>query len=208
MTVKGVGRIELKPDFAQVRATVSTPAPALDEAAKAHRDRATRALSALHELRGIEIEDSTFSLNRERPVRYAQELRNPEPKPATPPFMARTTFSLKTKAIDDLNAAITKLSASGLFEVASVHFGVEQERAALNQARRQAMVDARDQAAAYADAGDLRLVEIVSVTDGEAAPLVQDGYADMPVPRFVQIIPPSTVAFSSSVQVTWRIAPR
>jgi uncharacterized protein YggE len=198
----------MKPDFARVRVTVSTPAPTLDEAARAHRDRATRALSALHELKGIEIEDSTFSLNRENPVRYAQELRNPEPKPAMPPFTARTTFSLKTKAIDDLNAAITKLSASGLFEVLSVQFGVEQERAALNQARRQAMADARDQAAAYADAGDVRLVEIVAITDGEAAPLVQDGYADMPIPRFVQIIPPSTVAFNSSVQVTWRIALR
>jgi uncharacterized protein YggE len=77
----------------------------------------------------------------------------------------------------------------------------------LNQARRQAMTDARDQAAAYADAGDLRLVEIIAVTDGDAVPY-SGGYVDMPVSRLVQIIPPLTVSFDSSVQVTWRIAPR
>ena len=77
----------------------------------------------------------------------------------------------------------------------------------LNQARRAAMVDAREQAGAYADAGELKLVEIIEITDGEATPM-ENGVADLPMPRFVQIIPPATVAFTASVNVTWRIAPR
>jgi uncharacterized protein len=209
LTVRGVGRIEMKPDHARLFGTVSTKAPTLDEAAKAHRDRATHALSALQGLaaEGIEIEESTFRLNQDQPPYPAPAVLRPEAKAATPPFTAQTSFFVRIKAVDNLNPVISKLAASGLFELSSVRFGVEQERAALNQARRRAMADARDQAAAYADAADVRLVEIVAITDGEAAPSL-GGAADMPIPRYVQIIPPLTVAFDSSVQVTWRIAPR
>jgi uncharacterized protein YggE len=78
----------------------------------------------------------------------------------------------------------------------------------LNQARRLAITDARDQAAAYADATDFKFAEIVAITDGEAAPAPRaDGEADLPTARFVNI-PPQTIEFDSSVQVTWRIAPR
>jgi hypothetical protein len=52
-----------------------------------------------------------------------------------------------------------------------------------------------------------RLVEIVAITDGEASRFSNNA-ADLPVTRFVQIIPPLTVAFDSAVQVIWRIAPR
>jgi uncharacterized protein YggE len=149
-------------------------------------------------------------LNQDRPPplplpRVGQP--SPPAKAVEPPFTAQTTFSLKVRPADGLNAIVSKLAASGLFEVRVVRFRVEQQRAVLNQARRAAMVDAREQAGAYADAGELKLVEIIEITDGEATP-IEYGFADLPMPRFVQIIPPATVAFTASVNVTWRIAPR
>src|SRR5262249_45835902 len=116
-------------------------------------------------------------------------------------------FYLKIEVLDSLNGLVTKLAASGLFEVISIHFGVEHERAALNEARRRAMADARDQAAVYADAADVQLLAIAAITDGEAVRALGAGAVSQ-APRFVQVLPPATVAFTSSVQVTWRIGPR
>jgi uncharacterized protein YggE len=101
---------------------------------------------------------------------------------------------------------VSQLAASGLFRINSVSFHVERERQALNDARREAMRDAREQAEVYADAGRFRLIGISAITDGEAAP-TEIGQADLPPNWTVQIIPPAVVTFSASVNVTWRIAP-
>ena len=99
-------------------------------------------------------------------------------------------------------------ASSGLFEVQRVSFQVEEERSALNQARRAAMLDARDQAEAYADAGGVRLVEVIEISDGAAIPLNATEAADLARSPYVQIVPPAVVAFTASVKVVWRIAPR
>lgn len=113
LSVKGVGTFYAKPDYATLRLELLTKAPALDEAAKSHQDRAAGALAALQNLgaQGIGIERSTFELQQEK--RYPAVKESKLPPPA---FTAKTTFFLKTTAIDDLNAVVTKLAASGLFE--------------------------------------------------------------------------------------------
>lgn len=122
--------------------------------------------------------------------------------------MAATTFSVGVTSLDKLNQSISKLAETGLFEIASVRFYVLNERAALNQARRAAMLDAREQAQAYAEPVDLKLGQIIAITDGEAQP--SGGEADLPArradrPYTVQIVPPATLEFTATVNVTWRI---
>jgi uncharacterized protein YggE len=90
----------------------------------------------------------------------------------------------------------------------NVAFLVDQDRRALNEARRAAVRDARDQAEAYADAAGVRLVDVAEIADGEAIPVRADGYADLALPAYVQVIPPATVTFTASVRVVWHIAPR
>ena len=133
----------------------------------------------------------------------------PPSKPPEPTFTASTTYFLRASPIDKLNVLVTRLAESGLLNIRSVSYKVEQERQALNRARRAAMADAKEQAAAYADAGDFWLVDIAEVTDGEARAAV-DVQNDLPSRGrpFVQIIPPATVTFTASVNVTWRIAPK
>ncbi|SEP25488.1 Protein of unknown function [Methylobacterium sp. ap11] len=72
--------------------------------------------------------------------------------------------------------------------------------------RRAAVLDAREPARIYAEAAELKPVEITEITDGEGSP--PDGYADMPRSRVAQIIPPAVVTFSAAVTIRWRIAPR
>lgn len=213
ITVKGTGQFEQKPDYGRFEAVVTTRGKTLDEAAAAHEARATKALEMLRSLEGdgVTIEKSAFQVSEERPAYQPPVMRgDPPPVPPKPPenpFSASTTFNMKATRIDRLNAAVSRIAGSGLFALRQVTFKADRERAALNQARRAAMVDAREQATAYAEAGDLALVEIIEVTDGEARPY-EDGAFDLPRSRFVQIIPPAAISFEASVNVTWRIAPR
>ncbi len=206
LAVKGEGRVEVKPDYAQFYVAVSTRGKTLAEAAAAHENRATRALAALRELKegGVDILTTSFRINQD----HSAMGRPPTEKPPEPQFIAVTNFDVRVKPIEALNRIITKLSSSGLFEVRNVFFRVDQERNALNQARRVAVQDARDQAEAYADAGGVRLMDILEIADGEAIPVQATGEADLAVARYVQIIPPATITFTASVKIVWRIAPR
>ena len=217
MTVLGKGSYEAKPDVARFQVTVSSDGKSLETAVKQHDERATRANSILQELKasGLVIEKSNFRTSERRiqkPLTPAQAAQGQRQKSVVDGYIAATDFSLKSTSLESLNQAVTKLADSGLFNIQRVQFNVAQERAALNQARRAAMLDARDQAQAYAEPVDLELRQIISITDGEAQP--PDGYADLPLrragpcPCTVQIIPPAVVEFTASVNVTWSIAPR
>src|SRR3712207_6650721 len=69
LSVRGVGKIEAKPDYARLSVQAVTIADTLEEAAKAHQERATRAFDILQQMKAdsVEIERSSFTLNQDRP---------------------------------------------------------------------------------------------------------------------------------------------
>jgi uncharacterized protein YggE len=216
VTVLGQGTYEAKPDQARFATTVETEGKTLDEAVKAHEVRATRAIEILQGLRlnGIEVEKSTFRIDERRlqkPLTPAEIGLGKKPQTIIEGYTAVTVFAVKEISLEHLNESVSKLAESGLFTVNSVRFQVVQERAALNQARRAAILDALEQARAYTDPVNLELGPIVAITDGDAEP--PDGAADIPRQRLqgrysVQILPPAVLQFEAKVNVTWRIAPR
>lgn len=217
MTVLGKGRHEVKPELARVAVTVATEGKTLESVGNPHQDRATRAFKILQDLQslGLEIEKSNYRVDErrvQRPIPPIQPGPGQRYESIVEGYTATTTFSLKIAVMDKLNEIVTKVADSNLFQVHSVRFQVIQERPALNQARRAAMLDAKEQALAYAEPVELELKEIVAITDGDAE--APTGYADAPARRApspnstVQIVPPATLEFNASVNVTWRIAPR
>jgi uncharacterized protein YggE len=212
--VLGKGSYEAKPERAGFRATVSTDGRTLDAATKQHEERASRALKALQNLQadGLTVEKSNFRVNERRAPRQltaAELTQGKRAESVVEGYVAVTTFSVGVSAIDKLNQSVSKLAETGLFEIASVQFYVLNERTALNQARRAAMLDALEQAQAYAEPVSLKLGQIIAITDGEARPI--DGEADLPMRRAdarytVQIVPPAALEFTASVNVTWRIS--
>ena len=216
LTVLGKGSYETKPELARFSATVSTDGRTLEDAAKPHEERATRASKVLKDLAtaGLEVEKSDFSMSErrvQRPTASTAGVQGQRTETVVEGYVAKTTYLLKATSLDNLNQIVTKLAETGLFQVDRVRFHVLNERAALNEARRSAMLDAHEQAQAYANPVDIELRQILAITDGEAQPV--DGYADLPLrravgPYSVQIVPPATLEFTASVNVTWQIAPR
>jgi uncharacterized protein YggE len=212
LRVVGRGVYQARPDLVHLVATVTTEAKTLQDVTKAHETRATKAFDLIVSMKdtGLEVERSTFHVSEKR-AQKVPPVGSPRwitPKSVVEGYTAETTFRLKQTKLSSLNDMISRLAEADLFTIGSVRFEVREERSALNQARRAAMLDALEQAKAYTEPVSLKIGRIVSITDGEATP--PEGYADMPARRpserySVQIVPPSEVERSASVTVTWRI---
>jgi uncharacterized protein YggE len=203
LTVRGQGRVEAPPDHANITVEVVTKGRTLEAATAAHRDRASRAITLLRDMRpdGIEIKGSVFRLDQDRPP----------PPPGTPPrnepeYRAITSFDVKLTQVKGVDRAVTALASTGLFEVRHLRFGLEERNPAIAAARRNAVEDARERATTYAEAAGVRLGEIVRIDDTEARQ-PREFAADVALARNVQIVPPETLTVSASVTIAWRIDP-
>ena len=202
ITVQGHGSIEARPDHAEFSATVTTRGASLDAATKSHRERAERAAEALRGLKGsgIEIERSTFRLDEVRlPPPPGQPLRRDDME-----FRAVTTFELKTRELDKIDAAIAAVAATGLFEVRNLRYAIDDNNPAINAARRDAVADARRRAETYAEAAGIALGDVIRITDTELHTPRQ--FVAAPMARTAQVIPPDALTVTATITMAWRIA--
>ena len=196
ITVQGEGKSAAEPDYAAISADVVTTAASLDAAQKTHRERAGKAAAALKAIDGLKIESSTFRLDRvSQPAPAGQ-------KPVTE-FRAVTSFSLKTKNVAATDEIVTKIAGTGLFEIHNLRFALDDDAKALDEARRNAVLDARHRAEIYAEAAGVKLGDIVEISDSERRfpmPMKQAGYA-----RDMAVTPPETLDVNALVTMTLRI---
>jgi uncharacterized protein YggE len=202
LTVRGDGHADVPPDHARLTVEVTSTARSLEQATAQHRERADRALTALKGMagNGIEIERSNFRLDQVRPQRVPE---NP-PRPGDVEYRAVTTFELKTKKLGAIDAAVTAIAATGLFEVRGIRFGLDEKNAGLNDARRKAVEDARERAGVYAKAAGVQLGDILEITDTEPR-MFRQVAAEPMMARNMPVIPPETLTLNAGVTITWRI---
>jgi uncharacterized protein YggE len=198
ITVQGEGRAEAKPDYAAISADLVTTASSLSAAQKAHRERAAKASAALQALEasGLKIESSTFRLDRvNQPVSAGQ-------KPVIE-FRAVTSFSLRTKNIAAIDEIAGRIAETGLFEIHNLRFALDDNTKAFDEARKNAVLDARRRAEIYAEAAGVKIGDVIEISDTERRfprPMKQAGYA-----REMAITPPDTLDANASVTMTWGI---
>ena len=209
LAVVGNGEVSRAPDTARISISLQTRGATLDGASRDHRLRVTQGASVIDRLKtaGVAVDEGIFSLSEERtPVAPGAR-----PSNDLPTYRAGTRYDLTIRPLDRVDAVVAEIVAVGLFEIGSVRFSVADERGALDDARRAAMVDALRQAKVYADAAEVRLDGIDHIVDGQAAAR-GDGAFDLPVrmarTASVGIVAPKALGFSGSVTVTWHIAPR
>lgn len=201
ITVRGDGRAEVPPDIARLSVEVITRGRTLEGATAAHKERAAKAAAALRALDkdGLVIEQSNFRLD---------QMRQPAPQQgprAETEYQAVTSFELKAMKLDAIDALITKIAETGLFEMRSVRYGLDEKNNALDIARRNAVADARNRSKVYADAAGVQLGEIVEITDSEPR-LLREMAAPMAA-RGMQVAPPENISVTANVTMTWRIRP-
>lgn len=199
ITVRGDGRAEVPPDIARLSVEVVTRGKTLEAATSAHKERAAKAAAALRVMAkdGLTIEQSNFRLDQVR-----QPAPQQGPRPETE-YQAVTTFELKAKKLDVIDAVITAIADTGLFEMRNVRFGLDEKSNALDIARRDAIADARARAKVYAEAAGVQLGEIIEITDSEPR-LLREMAAPMAA-RGMQVAPPENISVTANITMTWRI---
>jgi uncharacterized protein YggE len=199
ITVRGDGRAEVPPDIARLSAEVVTRGKTLEAATGAHKERAAKATAALRALAkdGLIIEQSNFRLD---------QIRQPAPQQgprAEIEYQAVTSFELKAKKLDAIDALITAIADTGLFEMRNVRFALDEKSSALDIARRDAVADARARANIYAEAAGVQLGEIIEITDSEPR-LLREMAAPMAA-RGMQVAPPENISVTANITMTWRL---
>lgn len=211
LAIVGSATYETPPTIIRIYGYVETRGDTLEAARDPHPATVAKVRAVLDDLaaKGVTIDRSTYQLSEDRPFQYDNSPNVTAEMKEQIVYDATTTFWLSTRNFAEIEEIVSAVARSD-FRVSSTQFEVDDERAALLEARRAAALDALDQATVYADALGLELKGIHNIVDGDARPV--DGYADLGVlsdsSMPLSIVIPDTIPFYGSVSVTWIVAPK
>jgi uncharacterized protein len=171
IVVTGEGNVNVAPDYAQVRAGVTTRAKTAREAIDAN-SKAMAAITAVLVDAGIEQKDIQTSQFWVQPV-YASPQPGAEQKLTG--FAVSNQVNVTIRQIAKAGDILDRLIAAGATDVGNVEFLHSDLSKTLDQARVAAMADARRKAGVYAQAAGVPLGSVVWMTE-------ESGYAPPPMP--------------------------
>jgi hypothetical protein len=167
IVVAGEGSVSVAPDYAQIRAGVTTRAKTAAEATDANAKLMAAVIAALTNA-GIardDIQTAQFSVS---PV-YTMSQPGNEQKLSG--FSASNEVSVKIRQLGKLGDILDRLAAAGATDIGNIAFQHSDLSKALDQAREAAVADARRKAELYAHAAGLTLGAVVWISeDSNAAP--------------------------------------
>ena len=193
LTVSAEGKSTRTPDLAVFSAGVTTQGNTAGEAMSANAAAMTRVIAALKKA-GVadkDIQTSSINLN---PV-YGQPVMGPNGQVVNEPrivgYQAVNMVTVRARDIKNFGKVLDALVASGANQISGPSFQMSDPSTAQDEARLGAMKAARTRADLYARAAGLRVVRIVSISEG--------GY-NPPQPKYAMMEARSADAASTPVQ--------
>jgi len=227
LSITAEGQSRRAPDLALFSAGVVTQGTTAAAALSANAERMDRVIAALRRA-GIEPRDlqtAAVSLQprysdpeRDAQIR-ARELRQPYIPPAQPGapriigYEARNSLSIRVRRLGQMGRIIDTLVGEGANQIDGPNFTVDDQRSALDEARTEAVANARARAELYARAAGLRVARILSISEsGGYYPMQQivvtGRAASMaPPPPPPTPIAPGEVALGVSLSVQFELTP-
>jgi uncharacterized protein YggE len=231
LTVSGEGRSLRAPDLAVFSAGVTTQGDTASAALGENSRAMTQVIAALRRA-GIEERDIQTSNLSIQPVyadpnRDAMMAARASGQPYVPPppqeqiprivgYQASNTVSVRHRDLEDFGTVIDTLAAAGANQINGPTFQMDEPEPALDEARLDAIATARKRAELYANAAGLRIVRILSISEG-------GGYYGAPQAIFVTAsraggppppppppapIQPGELQMTANVTVLYELAPR
>lgn len=206
VTVSGLGEVSAAPDMARVNVGVVTEDKT---AAKAVAKNSTQMSGVFGLLRSLGIEDkdvqtSNFSVQ----PKYETYESNRQRKDRIVGYRVFNQVRVKVRDLDDLGKVLDRVLTEGeANQLNGISFHISNPEPLLDQARRNAMDDAKRKANLYADQGGVTLGQILSIQEfGSHRPqapqvayaMKERASADVPVARGEQ-------SLSTSVSVTFAL---
>jgi uncharacterized protein YggE len=169
MEVTGIGTVKLEPDIVTINIGVQSRSADAGEALKENTQKAQGIIDTLLEM-GVESKDiQTRNFN----IYQQQENRFPEEETqTTPTYVVENTVAIIVREIDALGAILTKVVDGGANTINSIRFDLEDREAAMAEARKLAIEDAKNQAEAIAETAGVNLGPIQSIAVQSSSAIV------------------------------------
>jgi uncharacterized protein YggE len=201
IAVTGEAHISVPPDLAQIDAGVTSEAKTAREASDANNAAMGKVLLALKSA-GIDAKDY-------QTARLSLQAQNTVPKPGALStivgYRASNRVTTRLRDVTKVANVIDALVSAGANDIGGINFMVSQASKLLDDAREQAIADARRKAEIYAKAAGVTLGAPISISEeGAAQPMFR---AKLATPMAAAPVPiaQGEETLSISVAVTWAI---
>lgn len=165
LNITADGKVTRQPDIAWITAGVQNEAKTAKEAVAANARDMAGVMKAL-KTAGIadkDIQTSNFSLNPR--YDYIQETNKPG-RQVLAGYTVSNQVTAKVSKLDSLGATLDALVSAGGNTINGIRFALDNDKPAVDEARRQAMQAAVQRANLYAEAAGYKVARIVSINEG------------------------------------------
>ena len=225
LSLTAEGQSRRTPDIAMFSAGVVTQATTATKAMSDNSRQMDAVVAALKRA-GIadrDIQTSAISLQPRysNPERDAQILARETGRPYVPPveaspriigYEARNTVQVRVRDLANMGRVIDTLVQVGANEINGPNFTLDDQRAALDEARAEAVAEGRQRAELYARASGLRVARILSISEGGGYHPVQQifvtaarGGAGAPPPPPPPPVAPGELTLGVSVSMQFEL---
>src|SRR6202045_2232172 len=169
ISVTGEAKISAPPDLAQIDGGVTSEAKTAREASEANNAAMGKVLLAL---KGTGIDEKDF-----QPSRLSLQPQSAPNRTSGPPvivgYRASNRVTIRLRDVTKVASVIDTLVGAGANELGGINFMVSQASKLLDQAREQAIADARRKAEIYAKAAGVTLGAPISISEeGSPGPIL------------------------------------
>ncbi|MFC7536060.1 SIMPL domain-containing protein [Sphingomonas sp. GCM10030256] len=228
LSISAEGRSRRTPDLAIFNAGVVTQGRTAAEAIAGNSRRMEAVIAGLRRsgVADRDIQTAAISLQprysdpeREAQIR-ARELRQPYVPPAQPDppriigYEARNNVQVHVRRLGEMGRIIDTLIESGANQVDGPSFTLDDSKAALDEARVEAVATGRQRAELYARAAGMRVARILSISEGGGVYPVQEivvtgsrmgGYGAPPPPPPPTPVAPGELTLGTSVSMQFEL---
>ncbi len=167
VTVTGDGMVSIAPDRAIVTSGVVTRAPTASAALKANAAAMTKVMAALKDVGIADRDVGTSGLSVQAQYDYGEGSAPRTPKLTG--YEVRNTVSIRARDVDKVGDLVDAVVAAGSNQIEGLVFDVSDRTAKLDDARKQAIADARRKAELYAAGAGATLGAPLSIDEQDAA---------------------------------------
>ena len=165
ITVSGDATVAVAPDLAMIRLGVTSQAKTAREASDANAKQMTSVLAAI---KGTGVADRDVQTSR-----LSLQPQYDQSKPGAARllgFQVTNQVTVRIREIDKLPSILDHAIAAGANEMSGIEFIVSEQSTLLDQARDDAIADARRKAGLYAKAAGVKLGSVTSIVEEGSSP--------------------------------------
>jgi uncharacterized protein len=202
VTVTGTGTVEAVPDIATLSIGVTTQGETAAEALTANSSALDAVMSRLTAagIAAPDMQTSNLSLNPNWTGYDSSSVSGP----TIAGYVASNILTIRVRQLDGLGAVLDAAVADGANTLNGLTFGLANPDPALDEARKEAVADARARAELLATAAGVKLGRVISISEGVAptdpVPMFRADASAAPVP-----VAGGEVGLSASVTIFYEI---